>query len=204
MSEYFDTHSATWDANQDRVDRANALAGLIRQHVPLNQNTRVLEFGCGTGLLGFNFISEVAAVAFADTSSGMLDEVRRKIREAGVPHTRALDLTTETLGGPYDMVCSLMTLHHIEDHHAQIAALAGTLAPDGHLCLCDLDCEDGSFHSREKVPHNGFAREDIEASMRKSGLEIALSTTGYVVHKQSAGRMREYPVFLIIGHRMVG
>jgi len=201
MSEYFDAHSATWDANQDRVDRANALAGLIRQHIPLNHQTRILEFGCGTGLLGFNFVTEVASVTFADTSAGMLEEVRRKISQADIRHARTIDLTAEALDSPYDVVCSLMTLHHIEDHHAQIQALAQALAPGGCLCLCDLDTEDGSFHSREKVPHNGFAREDIEAAMRQAGLNIALNTTGYMVRKEAAGLMREYPVFLIIGRR---
>ena len=28
MENYFDVHSATWDANRDRVERANAIARL--------------------------------------------------------------------------------------------------------------------------------------------------------------------------------
>lgn len=201
MENYFDVHSATWDASRDRVERAIAIAGLIRQHVPLGSATHALEFGCGTGLLGFNFISEVGHMHFADTSSGMLEEVGKKIAAAGLANATPLDLSRESLGGPYNMICSLMTLHHIADHRTQLKSLAAALAVDGHLCLCDLDTEDGSFHSREVVPHNGFERTEIEAIFRSCDLDITLSTTGFIVRKEVAGVPREFPVFLIIGKR---
>lgn len=201
MENYFDVHSATWDANRDRVERATAIAGLIRQHVPLGAQVRLLEFGCGTGLLGFNFINEVGHIHFADTSAGMLDEVGKKIAASGATQAGTLDLSREPLGGPYNVICSLMTLHHIEDHRTQLEALSDALCADGYLCLCDLDREDGSFHSREVVPHNGFERAEIEAILRDCQLDIALSTTGYIVRKEVAGVLREFPVFLIIGRK---
>lgn len=201
MENYFDVHSATWDANRDRVERANTIAGLIRQHVPLGPQMHALEFGCGTGLLGFNFIQEVGHFYFADTSSGMLEEVGKKISATDASNVSTLDLSRQPLGGPYNMICSLMTLHHIEDHRTQIEALSHALAADGYLCLCDLDSEDGSFHSREVVPHNGFARNEIEAILENCQLEVVLSTTGYIVRKEVAGTLREFPVFLIIGKK---
>jgi cyclopropane fatty-acyl-phospholipid synthase-like methyltransferase len=201
MENYFDVHSATWDANRDRVERANAIAGLIRQHVPLGAQMRLLEFGCGTGLLGFNFLSEVGQICFADTSAGMLEEVHKKIAASGASNVGTLDLSQSPLDGPYNVICSLMTLHHIEDHRAQLEALSHALAADGYLCLCDLDSEDGSFHSREVVPHNGFARSEIESIFRDIQLDVTLTTTGYIVRKEVAGVPREFPVFLIIGKK---
>ena len=48
-----------------------------------------------------------------------------------------------------------MTLHHIHDLSTVLAAFATLLADGGHLCIADLEKEDGSFHGGD------FANTDI-------------------------------------------
>ena len=54
MTAYFDTAAITWDTKQQRVAQAKAIAKIIEQTIPLTQDIKALEFGCGTGLLGFD------------------------------------------------------------------------------------------------------------------------------------------------------
>jgi len=51
MMEDFDKKSAEWDTPQ-RMKLAAILYGKISEVVPLNRSMSVLEYGCGTGLLG--------------------------------------------------------------------------------------------------------------------------------------------------------
>lgn len=198
----FDQKAAGWD--QDfRVERTRLVAREITRRVPPPWG-RVLDFGCGTGLLGWNFLVDAGSVTFADTSAGMLEQVARKLA-SGAPNGRILDLGPGNLGsggdGPYDLVVSLQVLHHIDDVAAQIAALAGVLAPGGHLYLADLDAEDGSFHTDEVVPHQGFDRVFIHRAFEAVGLRVVSSTTPYVNRKVIGGVERLYPVFLVVGRR---
>ena len=49
----------------------------------------------------------------------------------------------------FDLVYTLMTLHHIPDTAKILGSFQALLQPGGVLCIADLDKEDGSFHSHE-------------------------------------------------------
>lgn len=166
----------------------------------MDSTTDVLDFGCGTGLLGMHFCGLAGSVTFADTSRGMLDQVEAKLSGAGRAGGRTLLWGAED-AGDYDLIVSLMVLHHIEDHGAAIADLARRVRAGGYLCLADLVTEDGSFHTDEAVPHNGFDRQEIEDLLRAQGMVVVRSSTGFVNRKVVTGQEREYPVFLVIARR---
>ena len=77
MSDFFDNAAKEWDTKHQRVAQAKAIAQIIEQTIPLTRATKALEFGCGTGLLGFNLIEKVGEITFSDTSHGMLSEVEK-------------------------------------------------------------------------------------------------------------------------------
>ena len=67
-----------WDKGQDKHDRAKAVADQLRSQIAITSDMTALEFGCGTGLLGFNLIPYFAFLTFADSSEGMLEKVKEK------------------------------------------------------------------------------------------------------------------------------
>lgn len=201
MSDYFNQLAPIWDQEQYRVDRAAAIATQMKTHIAMSPTWQVLEFGCGTGLLGFNLVDHVGQITFADTAAAMLAQVRAKVTPEQASKISTLDLSQQPLAGTYDLIVSLLALHHIEDVPGQIALLAQALRPGGQICLCDLDTEDGSFHTKEVVPHNGFERSAIQAMLQDSGIQCTTSCTGFVNHKVVEGKERDYPVFMIFGQK---
>ncbi len=204
MSQEFDEKAGTWDEDPSRVERAAAIARRVREAVPLSADAHVLDFGSGTGLLGFHFLPDVAAVTFADPSEGMLREVERKLREGDHARGRTVrfDPDVPALPDRYDVIVSAMTLHHVEDPAAALRFLADHLTPGGWLALSDLDTEDGTFHDPPAPDvHLGFDRDALIAELRGLGLVHARAVTAHVIRKERPEGVREYPLFLLTGQR---
>jgi len=54
-----------------------------------------------------------------------------------------------------------MTLHHIHTLDTVLSGFAGMLTGGGHLCVVDLEEEDGSFHSDDFEGHRGSKRSSL-------------------------------------------
>ena len=114
----FDARAATWDDDPQKLERAQAVADAIVRHVALTPAMRALEYGCGTGVLSFLLRSRLGPITLADVSDGMLAVAAGKIATAHDPAMRAVKLDLIADPPPaerFDVVYSLMTLHHIPD-----------------------------------------------------------------------------------------
>ena len=117
---------------------------------------------------------------------------------AGLPHMQAvlLDDSATMNGQPFDMVYSLMTLHHVPDVNSALMRFHDWLDDGGQLCIADLDAEDGSFHDHDPSVHNGFERAQLAGMVAAAGFDnIRFSTVFQIVKGNPA---RTYPVFLMI------
>lgn len=173
----------------------------MAHHLGALPGRTILEYGAGTGLLGFALAELGARVTLADSSTEMLAVAREKIAAAGASGLTALhlDLTTgPTPDARYDVVCTLMTLHHLPDTDDILRKLRALLAPGGVLFVADLDREDGSFHGEGFTGHGGFDRVDLGRRLERAGFTSAtFETVAEVVREESSGK-RVYPVFLAV------
>ena len=145
---YFDQAAATWDNNPSRIALMKAVGEAILREVQPATDMSVLDYGCGTGLVGLFLLPHVGSVTGADNSVGMLDVLRQKIRDGGLANMRTVHLDLENDPVPtdrYDLVVSSMTLHHIADPGKVLGACYQLLTSQGILCVADLDTERGSF-----------------------------------------------------------
>ncbi len=168
----FDERAATWDEDPAKVERSAVVADAIIATVPLSSGTRMLEYGAGTGLVTQALRDHVGPVTLADSSEGMRAVLQAKI-DAGtltVARIWALDLATEAPPHEqFDLIVTVMALHHIADLARVLASFAALLAPGGHLCIVDLDHEDGSFHGEGFAGHNGFRRPELADHLAAAG-----------------------------------
>ena len=198
----FDEAAAGWEENPQRVALARAVAEAIRQVIPLAGAMRVLEYGCGTGMVSRVLSPHVDKIMAVDTSPRMLEVLGRKAREEKIGNIEPLvhDLTRQPLPGKdFDLVMSSMTLHHIPDIEALLHQLLAVLKPGGYLAVADLVTEDGSFHEDNSgVAHHGINPETVRAILKKNGgRDIIVQEIHTIEKKQENGtKAKRYTVFL--------
>ena len=200
----FDARARTWDADPQKLMRAQRVADLIAQAIPGLSRMTVLEYGSGTGLLGLALRGRVAYLTLADSSAEMTAVAREKIATLGAAEVTAVQLDL-TSGAPYaaqhDLVCTLLTLHHVADVPALLARFHGLVRPGGYLAVADLDAEDGSFHGHGFDGHDGFRREEIVAWLTAAGFRVLELQTAFEIEREGRSGLRKYPVFLALARR---
>lgn len=124
--------SAVWAAVRELTEK---------QHSDLGRPLRVLDLGGGTGGLAVPLAELGHDVTVVDPSPDALASLSRRSAERGVAARITAvqgdaDCLADLTGDrPVDLVCCHGTLEVVDDPGATVAALAGVLAPGGHLSL---------------------------------------------------------------------
>src|SRR5262245_46020169 len=202
MVRTFDERAPEWDTPR-RIARAEEAAAMIAAAIDIPAGSRAIEVGAGTGLVGLALRPRLHCLVLADTSDGMHPEADRKIRDGHLDRVRTVhfDLATDPPppGAPFDLVVSLLLLHHVKDTRAALAGIYRLLGPGGQVAAMDLDTEDGSFHSpdAEGVHHQGFDRGRLGELAREVGFGDVLVGDGHPIDDEG----RAYPMFLLTARR---
>lgn len=202
----FDEAARNWDEDTGHVERAMNLAAELRPLIRQHELRSALDYGAGTGLLSFLLAGDLRRITLMDSSSGMLQEARRKIEDNELEDkmkTVRANLLEDAHEESYDLIYILMTLHHIRDTRAILSAFYQYLNPGGWLCIADLDEEDGSFHAEfpEFDGHNGFNQEDLRTLLQDTGFQNVQSGFFYEEIEEKEGGPRTYPLFLMKGRK---
>jgi len=190
----FDARADTWD-DANKAKRAEDVAAAMRRAVPLSRSMKALEYGAGTGLLSFCLRDALGPITLADSSAGMRAVAERKIAAANAGDMRVIDLDLMRDPVPaerYDLIFSMMTLHHVPDVPRVLGAFRLLLNPGGWLCHADLDAEDGSFHGAEVDVHHGFERGTLRSWLVAAGYaDVSVGDCCHIEHGE-----RSYSIFL--------
>lgn len=201
MTDAFADKAAAWDDNPVRVAVARAFFHAALPLAGAAASGNVLDFGCGTGLLGLLFACAARRVDMVDTSPAMAQVLRAKIASQGLGNVAVHvgELTDLALPeASFDLVISLNALHHIADIPPVLAQLARLCAPGAQVLLADLMAEDGSFHGAETVQHNGFDPDALKPLLESCGLRVQSTLQHHTIRKpDAAGAIRDYPQFLL-------
>jgi ubiquinone/menaquinone biosynthesis C-methylase UbiE len=200
----FDKAAAEWDQNPQRLELHRTISEKIIDCFPLSKKWKILDFGCGTGLMSFLLADKLGQITCLDSSKGMIEELNKKLKLEGAPDNikglcYPLDENTFEPGS-FDFLYTVLALHHIENAPEIIRILAGLIKSGGYIALIDLDKEDGSFHKNTEtgVHHNGFEREYICRILESEGFKDISSETAAVREREMEdGSTRNFPLFLI-------
>jgi ubiquinone/menaquinone biosynthesis C-methylase UbiE len=178
---------------------------MIRE-ITLTTNMDVLDFGCGTGLLTLALQPFVRSITGMDSSQGMLDVFKTKIKEQHLSNVKAnyLDLDKgDILEGSYQLIVSSMTLHHIKNISPLLKQFYSILLPSGQLAIADLDLDDGQFHSNnDGVFHFGFDRKDLHQMFIDAGFRDVKHHAAAQVEKLAEdSQIRLFAMFLMTGRK---
>ncbi len=182
----FDAAAKEWDKSHTRVNMATKITSQIIKNIPLQTEHTVMDFGCGTGLVGLNIAPLVGKLVGADLSSGMLENFKTKAAEQGLTNveTIQLDPTPNFQNKKFDAIVSAMTIHHIKDPHTVFAAFRDALNDGGYIGIADLAQEDGTFHENNTgVYHFGFTPEEFASFFTQNGFEKPQITVAHTIEK---------------------
>ena len=84
MSKRFDEKARELDAHPVMREIALSFSRTLSTHVPLSQNFHVLDYGCGSGLIGMHLYSAVKSMTMMDSSEGMLNVLKEKIQKDNI------------------------------------------------------------------------------------------------------------------------
>lgn len=138
----FEVAATRYDAHVTVQPHAAATLAARILDLPLPPNPRILEIGCGTGLLTRALAERLglARWTLTDISPAMLAQARAK---CALPDaTRFLVMDGEYPDLPpeerYDLICSSLAVQWFDNLPAGLERLARYLAPGGHLAISTL------------------------------------------------------------------
>lgn len=191
--DHFDALASRWwdpDGTFRTLHRINPLRlEFIRQRAPL-RGLRVLDVGCGGGLLTEAMAGEGAQVTGIDMSEALLSVARLHLLESGLEvdyrQTTVEQFAAQT-PGTFDVVTCLEMLEHVPDPASVVRACAALLRPGGHVFLSTLNRNPKSYlfavlgaeYVLGLLPkgthdYRKFIRpSELEYWMRRAGLHLA-------------------------------
>ncbi|MDD3467573.1 MAG: class I SAM-dependent methyltransferase [Campylobacterales bacterium] len=182
----FDAAASEWDKSQTRINMATKITSQIIKNIPLRSDDTVMDFGCGTGLVGLNIAPLVHKLIGADLSGEMLKNFKSKAEKDGLSNVETLELSADSHLGEntYDAIVSAMTLHHIEKPNELFGRFANAIKSGGYLGVADLAKEDGTFHENNTgVYHFGFTPEEFASFFVQNGFEQPQITLAHTIDK---------------------
>lgn len=194
----FDKRAQNWDSGDIRVNGAKKIAQAIQKKITLTPNMQIIDFGVGTGLLGFEIAKKVKQVYGVDTSAKMLEKLKEKNSDELNIIPLQQEIIKEPLSQTFDGLVSSMTLHHVEDLEAFFASIYKNIKENGFIAIADLEAEDGTFHSdNEGVHHFGFKENELRKIVEKSGFKNVLIENINTIKKPH----RDFGVFLLTAEK---
>lgn len=191
---HFDKRAKTWDSGDIRVNGAATIADAIKEKITLKKDMDIMDFGVGTGLLGFIIAEDVKKVYGVDTSTQMLAKLQEKNSSEVSIEAIHQDIVKEPLSQTFNGVVSSMTLHHVEDLKAFFDVIYKNINDDGFIAIADLESEDGTFHSDNAgVFHFGFEDKELCKIVEKSGFKNVKFENINTINKPH----RDFGVFLL-------
>jgi ubiquinone/menaquinone biosynthesis C-methylase UbiE len=204
MLDNFKHKAADWDT-PTKVLMSEKFVETMSKHINFSNSSKVMDFGCGTGLVGLQIVERVNSIIMLDSSKSMTDKLKEKLSVSLQNAEETPNNVTVITGSiekynncDLDVIFSLMALHHIEDIQATMEQFSKIIKPGGVLVIGDLMEEDGSFHGEELVPHNGFNIEMLAKQIENSGLDIVIT---YPYNSLQKGE-KKYEQFIIVATKI--
>jgi SAM-dependent methyltransferase len=137
----------------------------------------------------------------------MMEVLTEKIRSEKILNMKPLliDIFKDKNGlSDYDIIYTLLVLHHIQDINKTFEVFNKLLKPGGYVCIGDLVTEDGSFHHTDPDfdGHKGFDINDLKERLVFNGFKVEYDSIFMEIEKEFNNEIRKYPLFLLIGKKI--
>lgn len=165
MSESWDEYAAGWDSNEAVIAYADNAYLALKNTVEL-EGCRILDFGCGTGLLTERLSNTASSVVALDPSQKMISVLENKRLKNVATIASELDqnlINDNSLLSPkFDLVVASSALAFVPDYAKALKLLKQLLNKGG--CLVQWDWLKG-----ERDQGYGFTEQQIKSALTEAG-----------------------------------
>ncbi|NIB41633.1 methyltransferase domain-containing protein [Pseudomaricurvus alkylphenolicus] len=165
MSDTWDDYADDWDTNASVIAYAdNAYQSLIAK-LDID-GFRILDFGCGTGLLTEKLSRHATSIVALDPSSKMIDVLDAK--RIGNVNTISSELSQSEidenplLGEEFELIVASSSLAFVPDFGNTLKLLKQLLKREGRLVQWD-------WLKQENEPGSGFSEKEIREAYERAG-----------------------------------
>jgi len=181
----FDAVATEYDAQREHVipDMRNYYGAAVWAAECRLPAPAILDMGAGTGLLSALLLEKFPAadITLLDLSEKMLAVAQERFSGKTNVRFRTGDYAQTDLGGPYDLICSALSIHHLEpgDKRRLFMKIYRALSPGGIFVNADqAEGETPYFSERYLAYWNDFlahgplsANEHAEVLRRRTMLD---------------------------------
>jgi ubiquinone/menaquinone biosynthesis C-methylase UbiE len=145
-SEWFQDWANEYDNTLGKVKRHHKLLDLVVTLSGIKENDRILDIGCGTGLLSLKFLNKTdCAITAIDSSAQMLKIFQEKIETCNLTKkihceqksAEEMDFKSQQ----FDIIAATVALHHVKFKEPVIKNVYDYLKDGGRFVLGEIDID---------------------------------------------------------------
>lgn len=164
MSDNWEDEADTWDTNSDVVYYSDRAYKSLTERINID-GKRVLDFGCGTGLLSERISPLARSVVAIDTSPKMINILKSKnlpnVTALSSPLTQKLINKKSAFNKKFNIIVASSVLSFVPDYLSTLKLLKSLLITDGILVQWDwLQTDNQEF---------GLSENTIKATLELAG-----------------------------------
>jgi ubiquinone/menaquinone biosynthesis C-methylase UbiE len=175
---WFKDWSDEYDNTLGKVDRHDKLLDLVVDSSRIKDGQKVLDIGCGTGLLSLKFLEKADCIIYGiDNSSEMFEIFKEKIKKLNLADKISLGLedaeNIDFRDEEFDIIASTVTLHHVKEKYPVIKKIYKLLKPGGRLLIGDIDVDTtGDLEDPERLLRIlDFLKDEFVLALKGGGVK---------------------------------
>lgn len=176
--DWFGDWANEYDNTLGKVKRHHKLLDTVVAKAKVKGGERILDIGCGTGLLTLKFLQRAdCRVTGIDNSSAMLDLFKAKIEKlhlTNIIEYRKADASRLPFDkSSFDVCASTVTLHHLKNKLGALKTINRILKPGGRFVLGDLDVDTtGPLKDVSRMLRIlNFLKEEFALALKEGGVQ---------------------------------
>lgn len=164
MHNHFDDRERAQNYNKrgNIVELGKHLASYIAEHETC-ENAHILDFGCGTGLVGIPLLAHCKKLSFLDPSEPMLEILRESLEKQpqknyDVTHGAIFDYKGDD---DLDIVIAQLVIHHVSDQVEVLREILKHMKPGGRIYVVEF--------MPSEVRKSAWTEEQFRAMFEQAG-----------------------------------
>ncbi|WP_242342152.1 class I SAM-dependent methyltransferase [Anaeromyxobacter terrae] len=176
MSDHDRELSRAFDGQAEQFERAPvqtdpAALGALVAFAALPPGARLLDAGCGPGIVAEAFLAGGHSVHGVDLSPEMVRRARQRCEGFGEHARFEVGSVLDLRAGPFEAAVSRLVVHHVEDPLAFVRAQVALVAPRGVVIVSD--------HTTDPEPERARWHHEIERARDRT--HVRTLTAGELV-----------------------